>query len=55
MNDINYELQLVGQQAVDEQIDIVYEAYIDEILSNDQLMMYASNSYDCDCYFYGVK
>ena len=54
-NNINCELQLIGQEVVEEQVDIAYEAYIDEILANEELLMYATNSYDCDCFYYGTK
>ena len=56
MNDnINAELQLLAREASESVVDVMFEDYIDEMLSNEELLMYASNSYDCDCFYYGMK
>lgn len=52
---INAELQLLAQEVYDAAVQVMYEEYIDELLSDDLLLMYATNSYDCDCIFYGMK
>jgi hypothetical protein len=54
-DNINTELQLIAQEAYDAVTQAMYEDYIDEILANEELMMYASNSYDCDCVYYGKQ
>lgn len=55
INNINTELQLIAQEACDAVVEAMFEDYIDEILANEELLMYATNSYDCDCFYYGMK
>lgn len=56
MNDvINHELQLLAQESYGAVVDLMFEDYIDDVLANEELLMYASNSYDCDCFYYGTK
>jgi len=54
-DNINAELRLLAQDVNDAVVDVMFEEYIDEILANDELMKYASNSYDCDCVYYGMQ
>jgi hypothetical protein len=55
IDNINTELQLLAAEVYEAVVQVMYEDYIDEMLSNEELLMYASNSYDCDCFYYGMK
>lgn len=55
IDNINAELQLLAEEVYDAEIQAMYEDYIDEVLANEELLMYASNSYDCDCIYYGMQ
>ena len=55
IDNINAELQLIAQEAYDAVVDVMFEDYIDEILANEELLMYATNSYVCDCIYYGKQ
>lgn len=54
-DNINAELQILAQEAYDAVVDLMFEDYINEILANEELLMYATNSYDCDCVYYGMQ
>lgn len=55
INNINAELQLLAQESYEAAVQVMYEDYIDELLANEELLMYATNSYDCDCVYYGKQ
>jgi len=52
---INSELQLLAQEAADAVVDAMFDDYIDEMMANEELMMYAAQSYDNDCVYYGEQ
>jgi len=54
-DNINAELRSLADASYDAIVDVMFEEYIDEILANEELLMYASNSYDCDCIYYGKQ
>lgn len=55
IDNINAELQILAQDVYDDAVQVMFDEYIDELLANEELLMYASNSYDCDCIYYGMK
>ena len=55
IDNINAELQFLADEAYDAVVEAMFEDYIDEFMANEELMMYASNSYDCDCVYYGMQ
>ncbi len=55
IDNINAELQILANEAREAVVELMFEDYIDEMLANHELMMYASNSYDCDCVYYGMQ
>ena len=54
-DNINTELQLLAAEVYEAVVDVMFEDYIDEILANEELLMYVTNSYDCDCIYYGKQ
>ena len=54
-DNINTELQLLAAEVREAVVDAMFEDYIDEILANEELLMYATNSYDNDCIYYGTR
>lgn len=54
-DNVNTELQLLAQQVYEDVVDILYEDYIDELLANEEMIRYASYSYDNDCQYYGMQ
>jgi hypothetical protein len=55
IDNINTELQLLAAEVYEAVVNAMFEEYIDEILANEELLMYATNSYDCDCIYYGKQ
>ena len=50
---INDELQTVAFMQQEEQIDLTYQEFLDTINAYHDMMMYESNSYDLDVFYYG--
>jgi hypothetical protein len=50
---INAELQTVAFMQQEEQIDLTYQEFLDTINAYYDMMMYESNSYDLDVFYYG--
>ena len=50
---INAELQTVAFMQQEEQIDLTYQEFLDTINAYHDMMMYESNSYDLDVFYYG--
>ena len=53
INLINAELQIVAFMQQEEQIDLTYQEFLDTINAYYDMMMYESNSYDLDVFYYG--
>jgi len=52
---INAELQTVALTQQEEEIDLTYQAFRDNMNAYYDTMTYESDSYDEDCIFYGVN
>ena len=50
---INAELQTVAFMQQEEQIDLTYQEFLDTINAYRDMMMYESQSYDLDVFYYG--
>ena len=50
---INDELQTVAFIQQEEQIDLTYQEFLDTINAYHDMMMYESQSYDLDVFYYG--
>ena len=50
---INAELQIVASMQQEEQIDLTYQDFLDTINAYHDMMMYESQSYDLDVFYYG--
>ena len=50
---INNELQTVAFMQQEEQIDLTYQEFLDTINAYHDMMMYESQSYDLDVFYYG--
>jgi uncharacterized membrane protein YcgQ (UPF0703/DUF1980 family) len=50
---INAELQTVAFMQQEEQIDLTYQEFLDTINAYHDMMMYESQSYDLDAFYYG--
>ncbi len=50
---INAELQTVAFMQQEEQIDLTYQEFLDTINAYYDMMMYESQSYDLDVFYYG--
>ena len=50
---INAELQTVAFMQQEEQINLTYQEFLDTINAYYDMMMYESNSYDLDVFYYG--
>jgi hypothetical protein len=50
---INAELQTVAFMQQEEQIDLTYQEFLDTINAYHDMMMYESQSYDLDVFYYG--
>ena len=50
---INTELQTVAFMQQEEQIDLTYQEFLDTINAYHDMMMYESQSYDLDVFYYG--
>jgi uncharacterized membrane protein YcgQ (UPF0703/DUF1980 family) len=50
---INDELQTVAFMQQEEQIDLTYQEFLDTINAYHDMMMYESQSYDLDVFYYG--
>jgi uncharacterized membrane protein YcgQ (UPF0703/DUF1980 family) len=50
---INAELQTVAFIQQEEQIDLTYQEFLDTINAYHDMMMYESQSYDLDVFYYG--
>ena len=51
----NTALTIIRNQAIEEQIDIVYDDYIDEMMAGYEQLNYSVWSYDVDAICYGEK
>ena len=52
---VNTLLRDLAQLAIDEQAEIVYNEYVDALCANEEMMRYASYSYDMDATYYGMQ
>jgi hypothetical protein len=50
---INAELQTVALTQQEEEIDLTYQAFRDTMNAYHDMMMYESQSYDLDAFYYG--
>ena len=50
---INAELQAVAFMQQEEQIDLTYQEFLDTINAYHDMMMFESQSYDLDVFYYG--
>jgi uncharacterized membrane protein YcgQ (UPF0703/DUF1980 family) len=50
---INAELQTVAFMQQEEQIDLTYQEFLDTINAYHDMIMYESQSYDLDVFYYG--
>jgi uncharacterized membrane protein YcgQ (UPF0703/DUF1980 family) len=50
---INAELQTVAFMQQEEQIDLTYQEFLDTINAYHDMMMFESQSYDLDVFYYG--
>ena len=50
---INAELQTVAFMQQEEQIDLTYQEFLDTMNAYHDMMMYESQSYDLDVFYYG--
>ena len=50
---INAELQTVAFMQQEEQIDLTYQDFLDTMNAYHDMMMYESQSYDLDAFYYG--
>ena len=50
---INDELQTVAFMQQEEQIDLTYQEFLDTINAYHDMMMFESQSYDLDVFYYG--
>ena len=50
---INAELQTVAFMQQEEQIDLTYQDFLDKMNAYHDMMMYESQSYDLDVFYYG--
>ena len=50
---INAELQTVTFMQQEEQIDLTYQEFLDTINAYHDMMMFESQSYDLDVFYYG--
>ena len=50
---INAELQTVAFLQQEEQIDLTYQEFLDTINAYHDMMMFESQSYDLDVFYYG--
>ena len=50
---INAELQTVAFMQQEEQIDLTYQDFLDTMNAYHDMMMYESQSYDLDVFYYG--
>ena len=50
---INAELQTGAFMQQEEQIDLTYQEFLDTINAYHDMMMYESQSYDLDVFYYG--
>ena len=53
--DVNTLLRDLAQIAIDEQVEIVYNDYVDALCANEEMMRYAAYSYDMDAVSYGMQ
>lgn len=53
INLINAELQTVAFMQQEEQIDLTYQEFLDTINAYHDMMMFESQSYDLDVFYYG--
>jgi hypothetical protein len=53
IDSINAELQTVAFMQQEEQIDLTYQEFLDTINAYHDMMMYESQSYDLDVFYYG--
>lgn len=51
--EVNTLLRELADEVVEEQVEIIYSEYIDELCANEEMMCYASYSYDRDAQYYG--
>lgn len=50
---INVELQTVAFMQQEEQIDLTYQEFLDTINAYHDMIMFESQSYDLDVFYYG--
>ncbi len=50
---VNAELQTVAFMQQEEQIDLTYQEFLDTMNAYHDMMMYESQSYDLDVFYYG--
>jgi hypothetical protein len=53
--DVNTLLRDLAQLAIDEQVEIVYNDYVDALCASEEMMRYAAYSYDMDATYYGMQ
>lgn len=53
IDDVNFELQILADEAKLEKIQEQYDEMVEEMMFNHNMETYASNSYDLDAEFYG--
>lgn len=51
----NTALAILRNQAIEDEIDVVYEEFIDEMMAGYEQLNYSVRSYDADAICYGEK
>lgn len=55
MNTINELCRDLAEEAIDEQVEILYNEMVDELTAEFEMQEYAARSYDADAVSYGLQ
>ena len=53
LDDVNFELQTIADEAIQAEIDLQYDEFFDTMMAYENMMAYANASYDADAIYYG--
>lgn len=53
--DVNSLLRDIAAAALAEQVEVVYNEFVDALCANEEMMRYAAYSYDNDAVYYGIQ
>jgi len=54
-DEINKEINVMCEELKSMEIELLFNEDMDSLFAEYEMQQYASNSYDCDAEFYGVK